>query len=366
MNVTPDECEPMVQGVEACAYHGDYDLCLDLPQDASAPPYAVEPRKYVSTDTQRFRIALTRGTASDVSVSTSCTDGSRRVPTSVVLSTPRTLDVVYSPPLPNTECCTLTLTGGVNDTAEVGLLLGDVDRNGAVNSADKNLVQAQIGTIAHQLYYQVPMGPFWYDVDKNDAINTADKNLVNAQIGTALDAGCWTGGGDSPGGEPIGALALELWPVGGDGPVTTLAPDTAYEVHYATDADCVNAYSLFAVAECAEESIAAGEAPSGGDWSGTGSFMFLDLVAEWGARAPAPGYPEGYFRYQMLADVLPPPDDQDGASCAAASGHLCTITTQAGGELNLHLYMAGVDESGHFLADLDTAVQYVVEAPSNE
>jgi len=359
-NGTPDECEPMVQVVEACAYHGSYDLCLDLPQGASGAPYAVEPRKWVSTDTQRFRIVFTRETASAVSVSTSCTDSSTPVPTSVVLATPRTLDVAYSPPLPNTECCTLTLTGGVSDTVEIRPLFGDVDQNGAVNTADKNLVNAEIGTFA----YTSPV--FWYDVDKNNAINAADKNLVNAEIGQALDENCSLGGGDSPGGEPIGTLALELWPVGGDGPVTTLAPDTPYEVHYATDADCVNAYTLFAVAECADQGIAAGDAPSAGDWSATGNFRFIDLVGEWGAPTPAPGYGEGHFRYQMIADGLPTPEDPDAAACAGSAGRLCTITTQAAGDLNLHLYLAGVDEAGHFLADLETTVQYLVEGPSNE
>jgi len=60
----------------------------------------------------------------------------------------------------------------------------DSARNGVVNSGDKNLVRAEIGS------YAAASPVFWYDLDRNGAINAADANLCTAQIGTGLHVGC--------------------------------------------------------------------------------------------------------------------------------------------------------------------------------
>jgi len=183
----PDECgtaAPVLAAIASCSLHGAYYLCLDLPQGARGGPLPIEPRRWLSGDTQEFEISLTGPAGGAVTVATVCSDGSTPTPTSVVEGSPGVLTVAYTPPLPNTECCTLTLGGGASGTADVTLLFGDVSRNGAVNAADKNLIVSAIGTFANT------SSVFWYDQDRNNAINFADKNLCNAQIGTQDDAAC--------------------------------------------------------------------------------------------------------------------------------------------------------------------------------
>jgi len=182
-NGIPDECEvvaPVLDAVACCSFHGAFYLCLDLPQSGGTLP--IEPRRWQPADTQEFEVTLTGPAGGAVTVSASCTDGSTPIPDAVTENSPGVLTVEFNPPLPNAECCTLTLSGGASGLADVWLLFGDSSRNGAVNSADKNLIAAEVGTFANA------SSVFWYDMDRNNAINTADKSLCSAQIGTALDA----------------------------------------------------------------------------------------------------------------------------------------------------------------------------------
>jgi len=186
-NGIPDECEavaPTLSAIACCSLHGAYSLCLDLPQGARGGALPIEPRRWQPGDTQEFEITLSGPAGGAVTVAASCSDGSSPAPASVVENSPGVLTVQYTPPLPNTECCTLTLSGGATGSADVTLLYADVTRNGAVNSADKNVVAAEIGTFANT------SAVFWYDVDRNNAINSADRSLVNAEIGTADDPSC--------------------------------------------------------------------------------------------------------------------------------------------------------------------------------
>jgi len=347
-----------------CAYHcpdpdcTDHYLCLGLDQTGQTQP--IEPRRYQSGDDQYVQITLSGpilGDDSCVTVSTDCTDGSTPAPGSVVEDPPGTLTLTYnSQHLPNAECCLITLTDDALGTVDVRMLLGDVSRNGAVNAADRNLINAEVGTWAYT------SSVFWYDLDKNNAINAADRNICNAQIGTELDAGCPEIGGDSPGGEPTGELTLELWPLGSDGPATTLLPGTTYEVHYSTDADCVNDYTLFAVATSSDQGFGDAEPASSGAWSETGNSFFGELDAP----VPAPGYEDGYARYQMVSDQLACSENEDVMRCAGTEGHLCNITTQGTGELNLQLYLVGVDEDGAVVHETSAQGVYEVEDAADE
>jgi len=161
-------------------------------------------------------------------------------------------------------------------------------------------------------------------------------------------------------------LTLELWAIGSDGPVTTLLPDTAYEVHYSTDADCVNDYALFAVATSADQGFEAAEPPSSGAWSETANLSFLDLESELGAPAFAPGFGADYYRYRLVSDQLACSEDEDAWACAGSEGYLCNITTSGDGELHLQLYMAYVDESGDVAEEATAQAAYVVQAATDE
>jgi len=175
--------------VASCAFHCptpgcEVDLlCLDLPQSGGTKP--VEPRQFAAgTDELLLELELSGPPSGAVTVEASCTDGSHHgaaVQPGLGLND---VEAVFDPPLPNRECCTLTLSGGATGTGDVRMLFGDADRNGVVNSGDVNLVRAEIGTSA------ASSPVFWYDVDRNGAINAGDKNLVRAEIGGTLDPGC--------------------------------------------------------------------------------------------------------------------------------------------------------------------------------
>jgi len=181
---------PFLAEIACCAYHcapagcTENYLCLDMPQDGRPDPPPIEPRRWQPGDAQTWRMTLTAPAGGAMFATADCSDGGAYPAASVVEDPPGVLTATWSPPLPNTECCTITLNGTAVGTADVRLLFGDVTRNGAVNSADKNLINAEIGTFANT------SAVFWYDMDRNNAINTADKNLCTAQIGTGLHAGC--------------------------------------------------------------------------------------------------------------------------------------------------------------------------------
>jgi uncharacterized MnhB-related membrane protein len=70
-----------------------------------------------------------------------------------------------------------THTGNV--PISMGVLIGDVNGNAAVNASDVIITKAQVG--------QVVSGTnFRDDVNVNGTINVADVALVKAKVGTAL------------------------------------------------------------------------------------------------------------------------------------------------------------------------------------
>jgi hypothetical protein len=96
-----------------------------------------------------------------------------------------TSDNVVAIPLTNvTNAQTIEVTlnnvnGSTNVTIPIGVLIGDVNGNGAVTGSDIGLVKASVGQ---------PVGPnnFRADVNANGSINASDVSLVKSFGGTAL------------------------------------------------------------------------------------------------------------------------------------------------------------------------------------
>jgi len=191
----PQDCEAAeaeLVAARSCAYHCATPGCQTnlLCLEATGAPGStinlpVEPRQFnLSTGQVRLRFDLNNPPSGAVQVHASCTDGSNRDVTATAVDADTVQAVFGPPPLPDTECCTITLSGGATGTAVVRMLYGDVTQNGAVNSADRSVVSAEIGTFANTS----PV--FWYDVSHDNAINAADRNLVRAEIGKGQDPGC--------------------------------------------------------------------------------------------------------------------------------------------------------------------------------
>ena len=122
-------------------------MCLDLPQGVEGGVLPIEPRLYGGVGQHRLQIGLTGPAVGAVTVSTSCMDGSTPVPTSRVEAVPGTLTVTVNSPLPNGDCCELTLSGGATGIAVIQLLEGDVNQSCIVNATDKFLVKAEVGQV---------------------------------------------------------------------------------------------------------------------------------------------------------------------------------------------------------------------------
>jgi len=82
----------------------------------------------------------------------------------------------------NVQTITVTLHN-VNNTGDVpvsmGVLVGDVNGNAAVNASDVSLTKSQVGVA-------VSGSNFREDVNANGVINSVDVAQVKANVGTAL------------------------------------------------------------------------------------------------------------------------------------------------------------------------------------
>ncbi|MCP4246550.1 MAG: hypothetical protein GY778_05835 [bacterium] len=164
-----------VAEVRSCLDHSGTVFCLTLTEEANS-----EPRL---PGVNNLAIDLTRDVGSNgaVGVTIDCNPAG---PYSGSISTAigsgpqglhSTVAVTLSPALPEENCCTVTLTGDVEDGFDVRMLPGDVDFSGRVNATDKNLVKGDLDAVFGS-------SNFFYDVNASGAINATDKNLVKGWI----------------------------------------------------------------------------------------------------------------------------------------------------------------------------------------
>jgi len=186
-SVTGASCEILVghaiTGVQSVLVHSGtpFGIALDQPNFTG-----VEPRQPGPTTLEvTFSGNLDAGTVNPSNVAIQDEAATPYAGVIGTSSAANVLTITLSPALPNLHCYTVDLDGMQAEGGDLVLkefhivaLKGDVSLNSAVNSADKNLVVAEIGTYASAATAK-------YDYDTNGAINSADKNLVTAQIGTS-------------------------------------------------------------------------------------------------------------------------------------------------------------------------------------
>jgi hypothetical protein len=117
------------------------------------------------------------GSVASVSAAVSCINpwlGSANV----TVNSPTNITVDLTLPLPNQDCCEITLSGDAQDSIRIRTLAGDVDVNGNVNTADITAIKPNLGTA-------VTNANFLFDIDANGAINTADITTVKPRLGNA-------------------------------------------------------------------------------------------------------------------------------------------------------------------------------------
>ena len=166
---------------------GPFDVNLPLPTALPSPqPRGVECRSPGQTGTAGFDYKLVFTFVNNIVATTGC--GSTSTPAGSVVAGPNANQcTVNLNGLPNAQYTTVTLNS-VTDVAgnsgpvaspQMGLLVGDVNANGLVNSTDTSLTQAQSGQA-------VGASNFRTDINANGLINSTDTSIVRANSGTGL------------------------------------------------------------------------------------------------------------------------------------------------------------------------------------
>ncbi|MCP4245862.1 MAG: hypothetical protein GY778_02330 [bacterium] len=198
---------PVATTWASCAVHdaagnegAPFEVCVSIadggPGGACDPraDTTIEGRFFASGGTtpnfNRIEVTLDGPAAGAVSMEASCTDGNIYVAAPVTVSGGgTTVTGIFGPPLPNTHCCTLTLSGGASGSQLIKRLEGDVNGSGRVNATDKNIVKGRVTATSPPL----TCDDLHYDVNMSGRINATDKNMIKGRItGTQkeLNAGC--------------------------------------------------------------------------------------------------------------------------------------------------------------------------------
>jgi len=273
------------------------------------------------------------------------------------------------------DACDLDCNGtGVPDACdECVTFLGDVDRD-----CDRDLWD--FAELQRCYEDQFPTGhcACEMDMDTNGIVDETDylafADSFSGPGGGDLES---LGDGSGGGGESLGAFAagpesgaedvaeaeppltnatIELQPVGGGSAVTTLAANTTYEVHYATeDLTAVNYFAMFGVTDSAETGIAAAAQATSGDWADAQWFEFRYAELE-GVELVQHGWmPPGFARYQVVESeflgAVAEDAEDDAPPAAGPSGLLCTITTGEAGEMYLEVYLSLLDPAADSCED---------------
>ncbi len=150
--------------------HGGAELAIEMNSSN------VEPRN-LGLRKLEFTVS---GPVNSVSSAVSCAVGSfgGTITTSAVGSL---VTVEFSTALPDQDCCTISLTGQVDDSFAVRPLKGDVDRNGVVSTGDASVIKPRFGQDPGVVGAE-------FDFDANGIISTGDASLIKPIFGNASPA----------------------------------------------------------------------------------------------------------------------------------------------------------------------------------
>ena len=192
-NGLPDECEIVVDNVRSCRQHSQSGwLCVDIGIGGGrVTGDNVEPRRGGVHQLQ-FDLSLP---VSNFEAAVDCQTHDYEGSIDPIADGTTTIIVEFAPPLPNNDCCTVTLTGEVIATCTVAILLGDIDRDLDVTDTDYQQVRLRLGQPANASNCR-------YDVNADGDINSLDYSSIKLNMGAALPGCPWPG--DLTGGQPPG------------------------------------------------------------------------------------------------------------------------------------------------------------------
>jgi hypothetical protein len=145
---------------KTCGAGGEF--CLPLSDNK------IEPRK---PGVSRLEFVLSRP-AGPVSAAVSCLE-SPGYQTQITVSGEGTdlIAVEFDPPLPDQDCCTITLTGDVEGRFQVRTLAGDINRDGRVTTGDMSIIKPHFREHTDE-------ENFLYDFNCDGVITTADYSMI--------------------------------------------------------------------------------------------------------------------------------------------------------------------------------------------
>ncbi len=118
--------------------------------------------------------------ASSVSASVACDVDIDYDPDVIVVADGSdTITVQLAEPMPDGDCCTVTLTGDVVDEFAIATLAGSVNGDAVVSTVDFSGIKARFGQSTNA-------SNFVYDINADGIINTVDSSAVKARFGNGL------------------------------------------------------------------------------------------------------------------------------------------------------------------------------------
>ncbi|HUU84067.1 MAG TPA: S8 family serine peptidase [Phycisphaerae bacterium] len=157
--------QPWLIGALSCRYHAGIRYCLDLLANNAEPRLG---------GVQELDLAFDRPVTT-LTASVQCASGYTGTGTVVTLL-PDIQATVQFTPWPDQDCCTVFLEGDLTDALAVTVLIGDVNFDGAISTADGSSVKQRLGQLA------TPSN-FWYDVNMDGSISTADRSSIKQRLG---------------------------------------------------------------------------------------------------------------------------------------------------------------------------------------
>ncbi len=183
---TPDECQAAIAvSTSSHAMHGGSEFALDLTENN------IEPRVGGVTE---LAFELSKQVES-VDAEVSCAvNGYQAVLT--VAAVGSTVTVEFAEPLPDQDCCTITLSGDAVDEFVIRTLQGDLNRDGVVSTGDASRIKARFGN-------ELSQSNISYDFNQDGAIDAVDQTSVIVRFGrtaAVCEASATAGGvGGRPG-----------------------------------------------------------------------------------------------------------------------------------------------------------------------
>jgi hypothetical protein len=165
-NGIPDECEVLIVSASSCTDQGGTEWCLDLNGSNVEPRWA---------RVSKLELQM-NNPATAVGASVWCEVNSGFTTNETVAVDGTIVTILFDDPLPDQDCCTVTLSGDSDDRLNVRILVGDVGRDGEITVSDKAMIKPVTG-------HSLTQANHYFDVSCDGLISVSDRAMLKPRIG---------------------------------------------------------------------------------------------------------------------------------------------------------------------------------------